>query len=370
MEGRERDDIMNSTGDTYYRQLCETLGSALMATDANLRIRVWNAVASRMFGASESLMLGQSVISVFPQAVRSRVAPLLEDAVNSGDTHRFEFEHRDAKGSQRELAGTIAPVVSQDGDRIGVSICFRDITRRIELQQDLDESRKMVSLGEMAGAVAHHFNNILGGVVTSIDFARAQQNPLVDRRVLEQVGDALGKATSLINGLLAFSEGDTRRGDLSDLTEVLYDLADDTEVRLRDSQIELKIDYAELPVIAVNRMAVSTTLSNIVQNAIEAMPNGGTLTIATTSHDDAVHITIADTGAGFEEAVRARIFEPFWTTKGVLGYGGHGGGSGGVGLGLAIAHGLAQMVGASIVADSKPGAGSTFTLRIPFKRDE
>lgn len=341
-----------------------------MATDANLKIRVWNAVASRMFGASESLMLDEPVISVIPQVVRSRVEPLLQDALSTGDTHRFEFEHRDAHGSQRELAGTIAPVVSEDGERIGVSICFRDITKRIELQQDLDQSRKMVSLGEMAGAVAHHFNNILGGVVTSIDFARAQRNPLVDRRVLEQVGDALGKATSLINGLLAFSEGDTRREDLSDLTEVLNDLAEDTEIRLRDSQIELKIDYAVLPVIEVNRMAISTTLSNIVQNAIEAMPNDGTLTITATQRDDVVFIAISDTGSGFADSVRARIFEPFWTTKGVLGHGEHGGGSGGVGLGLAIAHGLAHMVGASIVADSTPGAGSTFTLRIQIKRED
>ncbi len=351
--------------DTYYRQLCETLGIALMATDTDLKIRVWNAVASRMFGASESLMLGEPVSSVIPQVVRARVEPMLADALRSGDTHRFEFEHRDGQGSQRELAGNIAPVVSEEGERIGVSICYRDITQRIELQQHLEESRKMVSLGEMAGAVAHHFNNILGGVVTSIDFARAQRNPLVDRRVLDQVGDALGKATSLINGLLAFSEGDTRRGDLADLTEVLNDLADDCEVRLRGSSIVLRIGYASLPVIEVNRVAIGTTLANIVQNAIEAMPEGGRLEITSELAGDTVVVAINDTGAGIEEAVRARIFEPFWTTKGVLA---SGGGRGGVGLGLAIAHGLAQMVGATIAVESAPDCGSRFTLRIPAGR--
>ena len=353
--------------DPYYRQLCETLGIALMGTDADLNIRVWNAVAAQMFGAAESLMLGEPVISVIPQLVRARVEPLLLEALCQGNTNGFEFEHRDTRGSGRELAGTIAPVVSDDGERVGVSICFRDITKRIELQLQVAESRKMVSLGEMAGAVAHHFNNILGGVVTSIDFARAQQNPLVDRRVLDQVGEALGKATSLINGLLAFSEGDTRRGDLADLTEVLNDLADDCEVRLSDSRITLKIDYSELPAIEVNRMAIATTLANIVQNAIEAMPDGGTLEISAAQKGDWVDVIIGDTGPGFEASVRARIFEPFWTTKGVLGRESGAGGAGGVGLGLAIAHGLAQMVGASITVDSAPDRGSRFTLQIPTR---
>lgn len=348
--------------DAYYRQLCETLGSALMAADTDLKIRVWNAVASRMFGASESLMLGQPVISVIPQTARAQVESLLADALERGDTCRFEFEHRDAQGSGRELAGTIAPVVSEEGTCLGVSICFRDITKRIELQQRLDDNRKMVSLGEMAGAMAHHFNNILGGVVTSIDFARAQRNPLVDRRVLEQVGDALAKATSLVNGLLAFAEGDKSREDLADLTEVLNEVVDDTESRLRDTGITLRVDLAPLPVIAINRAATATILGNIIQNAIEAMPESGTLEITARLVETHVEVTISDSGAGMEESVCGRIFEPFWTTKGVLG---QGGGGGGVGLGLAVAHGLTQMVGATISVESAPGHGARFTLRIP-----
>jgi len=352
--------------ESYYRRLCESMGVALMATDADLTIRVWNAVAGRMFGAEESSMLGTPVISVVPQASRGHVERLLHDSLETGSTNQFEFEHRDGQGDQRELAGTIAPVVTAGGERIGVSVCFRDITKRIGLQQVVAESRKMVAMGEMAGAVAHHFNNLLGGIVTSIDFARSQQNPLVDRRMLEHIGDALGKATSLINGLLAFSEGDKRTEDLADLTETLYELVDDTEERLRDSNITLKVSLDPLPVIALKRMAVHNTLTNIIQNAIEAMPDGGELSIGARRLGGAVEITVRDTGVGLDEATRERIFEPFWTTKGVLGRGdGHA-----VGLGLAIAHGLAHMIGATITVHSAPGAGSTFVLRIPTSGDE
>jgi len=338
------------------------MGVALMATDADLKIRVWNAVAGRMFGAEEALMIGTPIIAMIPQAARTPFERLLNASLRTGSTGQFEFEHRDAQGDRRELAATIAPVLSDGGDRIGVSVCFRDITKRIGLQQEVMESRKMVAMGEMAGAVAHHFNNILGGIVTSIDFARSQQNPLVDRRVLEHIGDALGKATSLINGLLAFSEGDKRTEDLSDLTETLFEIADDTEARLNESKIAVKVEFEKLPVVPVKRMAVYNTLTNIIQNAIEAMPDGGELGISAGQVGDAVEITVRDTGVGLDEATRERIFEPFWTTKGVLGRGeGHA-----VGLGLAIAHGLAQMIGATISVHSAPGSGSTFVLRIPI----
>ena len=348
--------------ESYYRQLCETMGIALLATDVDLNIRVWNAPAGRMFGAEEALMIGAPIISMLQQASRGPVEGLLRDSLETGRTNHFEFEHRDGQGDHRELAGTIAPIVSEGGERIGVSVCFRDITKRIGLQQEVVENRKMVAMGEMAGAVAHHFNNILGGIVTSIDFARSQQNPLVDRRVLEHVGDALGKATSLISGLLAFSEGDKRTEDFADLTETLYELADDTEERVRDSQITLEVSFDPLPVVPVKRLAVHNALTNIIQNAIEAMPDGGELGIGARRVGGAVEITVRDTGVGLDEATRERIFEPFWTTKGVLGLGE----GNAVGLGLAIAHGLAQMMGATITVRSMPSAGSTFTLRIPI----
>jgi len=345
----------------YYRQLCETMGVALLATDEQMKIRVWNAAASRMFGAGESPMLGTPVVSMLPGAVRGKFERLLRDSLESGATNQLEFDHRDEQGARRELAATIAPVLSESGDGIGASVCFRDITKRIGLQKEVAESRKMVSLGELSGAVAHHFNNILGGVVTSIDFARAQRNPLVDRRVLEQIGDALGRATRLIDGLLAFSEGDKRTRDLADLTETLTKVIDDLEQRLSDSGIRLDTSIEILPVTPVQRMAIHTTLNNIIQNAIEAMPGGGELSIAARRVASGVEVVISDTGIGLDEATRERIFEPFWTTKGVLGRGE----GESVGLGLAIAHGLAQMVGATITVRSRPGHGSSFVVTIP-----
>ncbi len=347
--------------DTFYRLLCEHLGVALVATDEDLNIRIWNNAASRMFGAAADQMAGTPIDSVFPQEARDLAGRLLRRAFETGETLPFEFRHRDARGFHRELIATFAPVAAETGERIGVSASVRDITKRIELQQELDDSRKMASLGELAGAIAHHFNNILGGIITSADYAGESGDPDTMARVLKQTGQALLRASRLVNGLLVFAEGDHYADDLSDLTEIVLTLVDDLERELVDSSIVLAVDLPKLPVIPVARAQVATILRNITRNAIEAMPDGGTLGIEIALEDNEVAIEVTDTGRGLDEAAKGRVFEPFWTTKAKpLGKPGEA-----VGLGLAIAHGLAQVFGGSISVSSRLNEGSRFRLTIP-----
>jgi len=345
----------------YYRQLCEHLGMAVVATDLDLNIVSWNAAAARTFGAAADRMVGTRVTGILPQERREAAEDMVRRAIETGETIQLEFEHRDAQGSRRELAGTIAPVVLEDGQRVGASICIRDITRRIDLQARLHESRKMASLGEMAGAIAHHFNNILGGVVTSIDYALACGNVAAQGRVLEQVGLALQRATTLVSGLLAFAEGDRRTDDQSDLTELISAVADRTEMEVKGRGIAFSLRMPDLPILPVPRFPVTTALTNIVRNAIEAMPDGGRLVIDVSLARECAIILVEDTGCGLDEMAKSRIFEPFWSTKDQLAAGT----TEGIGLGLAIAHGLIQMIGGTITVTSELGKGSCFRVTLP-----
>ncbi len=355
-------DNEESHGESFYRQLCEHVGVALIATDEDLNIRSWNAAASRMFGTEAETMIGTPVSSIIPMDRREAAGRRLRRTINTGETNELEFRYRDATGRRREFSGTIAPLVDESGTRIGASICIRDITRRIELQTELLESRKMASLGEMAGAIAHHFNNILGGVVTSIDYAMTAADPSVVSRVLNQASRSLMRASTLVNGLLAFSEGGPRPDDLADLTELLNELADDMEVAIDGRNIRFELKVSQLPVVPVPRTQLATILRNIMQNAIEAMPKGGVLSVEAVMADDSVNVIISDTGRGLDEATRSRIFEPFWTTKGdPVDRGGSI-----AGLGLAIAHGLVHIIGGSISVESEPDKGSKFTVSIPI----
>jgi two-component system NtrC family sensor kinase len=169
------------------------------------------------------------------------------------------------------------------------------------------------------------------------------------------------RAVALVNSLLAFSRRTPASDDLSDLTEVLNEIAHETETCLQTYPIRFKFEVADLPVLAVPRGHLTTVLRNLIQNAIEAMPNGGELTLRAAMEDSNAVISVQDTGRGLDEVAKERLFEPFWTTKGVAAD------SPGtvVGLGLAIAHGLVHVMGGTISVSSRVNEGSTFTVRIP-----
>ena len=350
-------------GESYYHDVCDQIGVALITTNSQLNIRSWNAAAGRMFGAGGGQMRGAPILSIIPADHRSAADRMLHRALEHGEGSEFEFEHRDTAGQRREFAVAVAPIIAASGQRIGASLCVRDITRRIHLQTELDESRKMAALGEMAGAIAHHFNNVLGGIVTSIDFAIDSQDPALTQRVLHQVSKALMRTTSLVNGLLAFAEGGPRGDDLADLTEVLNEIADETEMIAAGHGIAFSMSLPSMPVTAVPKTHLLTVFRNIIQNAIEAMPDGGSIRIAAESVGaESVAICVSDTGCGMDESTRSRMFEPFWTTKGVLSVAG----GRSTGLGLAIAHGIIQRLGGGITVQSEPSKGTTLTVTIPL----
>jgi len=348
----------------YFRQLCENVGVAVIAADTGLAIRFWNSAAGRMFGAAAERMIGTPITSILPQERRRTAERMLRSVLETRQTIEFEFQDRSVQGERRELAGVMAPVLAESGECVGASLCIRDITRRIVLQEEVHESRKMGALGEMAGAMAHHFNNILGGVITSVDYAKDSEDPAVQKRVLDQTAQALLRATNLVNGLLTFACGDKRADDLADFTEVVNELAGEVEQTIAVRNVEFTLVLPGLPVLPVPRLQVLTILRNLVKNAMDAMPDGGQLRIEVSLEEDRVVTSVSDSGCGLDEAARSRIFEPFWSTKNAL----CGGQGVSTGLGLAIAHGLLQVIGGSITVSSQPGEGSCFKVALPRPR--
>lgn len=351
-----------SAPDSYFRLLCEQMGVALAACDRELNITTWNRAAVRLFGAAPELMIGTPLIAVLPAAHRESARDMLHQTLSSGEPFQLDFTDHDSVGEKRELACVLAPLVLESGQRVGASACFRDITARIRLQTEVDGSRKMSALGHMAGAVAHHFNNILGGIVTSVDFALLRDDPVTDRRVLVQTGKSLNRATGIIRGLLAFAEGDRRGEDLADVTEIVSEVADDLEDIIHEKKIALTVDLPRLPVIPIGRSQLLTVLQNITQNAVEAMPSGGRLSLEVRQEGQQLVIAVRDSGCGLDEIAMSHLFEPFFTSKKNLtttdGQG--------AGLGLAIAHGIVQSMGGSIRVASRPAAGSCFTVTLPI----
>jgi PAS domain S-box-containing protein len=254
---------------------------------------------------------------------------------------------------------------------------IRDVTERKKLKEQLWHSQKMEAIGQLAGGVAHDFNNILTAI---IGFAN-----LVEMRMdghdpsmpyLEQILAAADRATHLTQGLLAFSRTQVINTQPVDLNSIVTNV-EKLLKRLISEEIELHISLAGQDlVVMADPGQIDQVLMNLATNARDAMPDGGTLIIETGSFEmggDYIKthgfggrgpyamVVVRDSGTGMDEATRARIFEPFFTTKEV---------GKGTGLGLAIVYGIVKQHNGFINAYSEPGMGTTFRIYLPLLQEE
>lgn len=347
----------------YYRYLFDSSNFGIIGTDCQGIIINWNRAAEEIFSATAAHMLGQHVDRIVPEDRRDLMHRVIERAVTRQQSAEFEVEHRDEGGEKISLAVYLAPVLDEQGQILGLAAWVRDITRRKNLERQLTQSEKMASLGTLASGVAHHFNNIVGGVMTFVDFALQSDNPDMYRRALEMTFESTGRIAKITQSLLTFAEQDNRQFDLSDMTEVVLTFVHLVEKPLANKHIKIQLHIQTVPVMEVAGSRMHQVLGNLLDNAENAMPEGGSVDITLLTDDENnVILRFADTGCGIAPRDLPHIFEPFFTTRGVA----SGGNYRSAGLGLSVVHGIVHELGGTIEVESKPGEGTTFTLRFPI----
>jgi len=349
-------------GAEYFLHLCDTAGVALLSVDCDLTIRYCNQKTADLLGRRPECVVGASLKDVLGRRDGAMMENLARRAIQRGQCGATEFRWQSPDGGHPFLAATLSPI-RDDRDRIlGASVCFRDITHCIQLQDQLGQARKMRALGTMAGKFAHHFNNILGSVVTSVDFAKQCGDMRVMRKTMHSVARSLQRATTLLDELLAFAEADYRDTDLADLTETILRFADDIKPTLDARNVEFDLKLARVPVIEVPRTPFLTVLNNLAGNAVDAMVHGGRLSVELAAKRDHVVCRIVDTGQGIVREDLEHVFEPFYSTKNPelgAGTGRH------HGLGLSVALGIVHEMGGDITVSSIPERMTTIEIRLP-----
>jgi PAS domain S-box-containing protein len=345
----------------FFKWMCEQADVPLIATDDQLNIRFWNTAAARLFGQPVEVMIGQPVLSIVPPQRQALVQRLLERALRKGESREFEYEHKDLDGRAVFLAVTVSPIQDEQGQPLGVSIGAQDITRSIGVLRQFAEAQRMSALGMMAGAVAHHFNNLLGGVVTTLDFARSSSDPRVLHRYLRAASSALARATALTRNLLFFAEGEHDDSPQADISETVRGFIAEHEPQWAEHGVSVETDLqptgAQVPVDRVVHI-----IDILATNACEAMPGGGRLRFEVSrSGNGTVLLKVSDTGVGIPPEQIRQVFEPFFTTKRVLDASrpGH------VGLGLAVVHGIVRDLGGTVCLESNSPEGTSCVVRLP-----
>jgi two-component system cell cycle sensor histidine kinase/response regulator CckA len=346
---------------------------AIAAVDRRGRIGRTNAPFLRLFGFTkgETMTGRRRLVDLVGPGDREK----LEAAIEAAAAGRSEIPPIDAtlagksNGSARFY---VNPVEDGVGDEEAVIVNAIDITEQRGLEQQFAQSQKMQAVGQLAGGVAHDFNNVLTAIIGFSDLLLANHRPSDPSfQDIMNIKQNANRAAGLVRQLLAFSRRQTLRPQVLALGEVLSDLSI-LLTRLLGENVKLQMVHGrDLWPIKADLNQFETVIINLAVNGRDAMPGGGTMTIRTRNltaaevgtygyqplpATDYVLIEVEDTGTGMTPEVQAKIFEPFFSTKEV---------GKGTGLGLSTVYGIVKQTGAHIFFTSAVGKGTTFRIFVP-----
>jgi PAS domain S-box-containing protein len=320
----------------------------------------WSPILERHHGLAAGTFGGtfaDSVAAVHPDD-REALQIVIDAANRSGRDFTLEYRVLLADGAVRWVAGAGRIAHDESGRPVrGIGITL-DVTARHELEAQYQQAQKMEAVGRLAGGVAHDFNNLLTAILGYCELvldALPAADPL--RADVAEIQSAGNSAAALTRQLLAFSRKQVVEQTVFDLNVVVSDMRP-MLARLISDDIAVRVTRSEAPaVLRADLGQVQQVVMNLAVNARDAMPAGGTLSIAVARRGaGTVTLTVADTGTGMPPEVRAHLFEPFFTTKGP---------GRGTGLGLATVQGIVTQCGGRIEVTTEVGRGTTFEIVFP-----
>ena len=352
--------------------IVESSADAIISKTLQGVITSWNPAAEKMFGYAAAEILGQPLLMLLPPERANEEVEILAGFAKGELVRHFETV-RLRKGGQRfDVAVTISPIKDAEGKIIGASKIVRDITELKNLEEQYRQAQKMESFGQLAGGVAHDFNNILAVVQMQVGLFK-DDSRLSPEQVdcISEIGVSADRAAALTRQLLVFSRKEILQLRDLDLNQSINGMTNMLR-RILGEHIEVQFRFSLQPLgIHADAGMMDQVLMNLAVNSRDAMPKGGQLIIETSAVNFGgtgrvppaqgragafVCLSVSDNGCGIPAANLTRIFEPFFTTKPV---------GKGTGLGLATLFGIVQQHKGWVNVESEVGRGTTFRIYLP-----
>jgi PAS domain S-box-containing protein len=356
----------------------QSITDGIIGLDAACRIRTWNRAMTDRYGVSESEVLGRNLFEAFPaleeEGLRSAVDGLLSGAQPTFLLRNFEHETRNRGRVVLNFRGS--SVRRATGVIDGAVLAVEDVTDRVSLAQEVQQAEKLAVVGQLTAGIAHQIGTPLNVISGSAEYLMMEWGDDKPRpQELDIIIAQTDRITKLIQQLLNFARPARMELRSLDLSEVLQGLLTLIEHQISKDGIGVKAEFGTaLPPILGDANQLEQAFLNIVINAWHAMPGGGRLTLATRAvpaterhrrvgraSQPGVEVVIADTGMGIDPEHMPKIFDPFFSTKGV---------GKGTGLGLAISRRIIEDHHGSIDVDSAVGRGTTFSIWLPAGRSK
>lgn len=349
----------------FNESIVESVNVGLLAVDESGRITRSNSSFEEMLRIERDSVVGKLIDEVFD----ANFASAIENILGRTRWHLTEVRNayklrtQDRQGNQLILNVAVAPLRSVSSDQTGAILVLENVTSRIKLEDSLQQNEKLSSIGLLAAGVAHEVNTPLTGV-SSYTQMLIGMIPETDPKhaLLVKMQRQTDRATNIVGNLLNFSRtGNAEEFADINLNRLLTDTLQLLEPQLRKTNIEVVKQYGDdTPTVVGSAGKLQQVFTNLILNARDAMPDGGTLTLTTMASDSGdAYVSVTDTGEGIPPENIGKVFDPFFTTKGV---------GNGTGLGLAVSYGIVQEHTGTIEVASREGEGTIFRLTFPARR--
>lgn len=359
-----------------YRQIVESAHDAVAILDENNRLKFFNRQLVQLTQYAPEELTGMELTKMGDELGRDEI---LEGSGQSsgpkGEPAIREVNVLRKDGGKRRVEVSAAQFFLPTG-KAHTIIYLKDITDKKQMEERLTQSEKLRALGEMAAGVAHDFNNVLAAILGRVQLIqlglkkRSEPEGMSDEIIQKELGvieQAAMDGAHTIRKIQEFTRSKTDESlfaplNVNEITEGAVELVKTKvkdEAEAKGIQIGVREIKNEVPLVMGNPTELREVLFNILLNSIDAMPQGGTITLKTAVWDGHVLIEVNDNGMGMPESVRQRIFDPFFTTKGVQRSG----------LGLSISYGIVHRHHGEIQVESQEGVGTTFMIKLPIAKE-
>jgi PAS domain S-box-containing protein len=338
--------LLENANDVIY-----TLDTEQQFTYVNSKIEAW--------GYRKDDLLGRPYLALLSKRHRGK---RLKSTLDIGAKQVYEVEVVTRTGEPRAVMVSVSPLYGAEGAILGLMGIARDMTETKKLEEQIRNSEKLASIGRLAAGVAHEINNPLGGILNCLyNLRKGTLSPSRQEEYRLSMEEGVRRVQKIVRQLLDFSQQHVPEFALTDINQVVDQVLALTTHLFAPKRILLETGFGQgLPAIMVDRHMIEQVLMNLVLNAVQAMTDGGTLTIRTSVAEGVCLIEVRDTGSGIPAAVLPRIFDPFFTTNRE---------GEGTGLGLSVSLGIVERHGGRILVASEVGKGTTFTLCLPLSRE-
>ena len=345
------------------------ISEPLIMLDRDLSVKVLNSAAIKYYRASEfEKGTGRPCF----EALQGRTTPCegceIPSVIQSGQEKTFE--RRGLISPENYEYVVVYPLYEKDVGMEGAVIKIRDITENKKIQEQLIRADRLSSLGQLSGGIAHEIRNPLAGINLFLDVLSDEDKHERTAKEIDffnDIRDNVNKIDGIIRRVLDFAKPGVKKTDKIDINLLIREEIKLWSVKRRKPKINLKLSLKnETPFIIGDSVELRQVINNLVMNSIDAMKTKGVLEIRTARGVSSFHkdrkvavITVKDSGLGIKPEQQGSIFNPFFTTK-----------AEGTGLGLSILYNIIKRHGGTILCDSEPGKGTTFTIELPANGEE